>query len=214
MRPMLVLLLVAVSIFAVNSQSCRCDVKYTKIGCYHDPGSYGDHNKRPLRNLLLNWRDRINWSDGWNNHLKNMSCRCAELAKKKGYRYFGLQFYGECWSGVHSPTLFNARKSDSCWGYRPDYENCDDDSPTECIGQEHHNYIYEVKPEAPEGCATTTTPSKTTAQAATIKPPNPCASYPCRNGGECHTPEGSGDYVCECPDDFTGRNCERYKGRK
>ncbi len=76
-----------------------------------------------------------------------LSLRCAELAKRKGYRYFGLQFYGECWSGVHSSALFNARKSEKCWGYRPDYENCVDDSPTECIGQEHHNYIYEVRPE-------------------------------------------------------------------
>ena len=74
------------------------------------------------------------------------SLRCAELAKQNGYRYFGLQFYGECWSGVHSSALFNSSMSDKCWGHRPDYKNCDDNSLTECIGQEHYNYIYEVKP--------------------------------------------------------------------
>ena len=43
---------------------------------------------------------------------------------------------------------------------------------------------------------------------------NPCESYPCKNGGECSTPEGSRDYICECPTDFTGRNCQIPKGRK
>lgn len=62
--------------FIVNSQSCGCDVKYTKIGCYHDPGSYVNRgHMRPLRILLLNWRDKINWTEGWNDHLKNIACR-------------------------------------------------------------------------------------------------------------------------------------------
>ena len=73
--------------------------------------------------------------------------RCAELANEKGYHYIGLQYYGECWSGVLDVKLFDGNKSEECWGYQPDYENCDDDSPTECIGTANHNYIYEVRPE-------------------------------------------------------------------
>lgn len=72
--------------------------------------------------------------------------RCASIAKTRGYRYFGLQYYGECWSGLHSTTLLNGGKSNQCWGYRPDFRNCDDNSPTECVGTEHYNYIYEVGP--------------------------------------------------------------------
>lgn len=72
--------------------------------------------------------------------------RCSELAYEKGYRYIGLQFYGECWSGVHSSDLLEGPKSDNCWGYHPDFQNCDDKSSTECIGQAHYNYIYEVRP--------------------------------------------------------------------
>jgi len=31
---------------------------------------------------------------------------CAELAYEKGYLYFGIQFYGECWSGPNSEKNF------------------------------------------------------------------------------------------------------------
>ena len=241
---MLFLTLLALSTFTVSSQSCYCDVMYKKMGCYHDPGSYGNNHQRPLRNLLLNWRHKVDWTDGWNNHLRNMACKCAELAKQNGYRYFGLQYYGECWSGIHSSDLFNSSTSNKCWGHRPDYKNCDDNSLTECIGQAHQNYIYEVTLEGAKGCGIET-PSPTEKQTTATERPatgterpitatetptagtaapttptekptpfDPCDSYPCRNGGECYSPEGSRDYICECPDDFTGRNCQIPKGRK
>ena len=34
----------------------------------------------------------------------------------------------------------------------------------------------------------------------------PCAAQPCVNGGTC-VPDGM-DYVCECPFQYTGENCE------
>ena len=82
----------------------------------------------------------------------SFSIRCADLAYERGYRYFGLQFYGECWSGTHSSDLLEGPKSDKCWGHRPDYQNCDDGSSTECIGQAHYNYIYEVGPRGNSHC--------------------------------------------------------------
>ena len=71
---------------------------------------------------------------------------CAKQAKSKGYRYFGLQFYGECWSGDPSVDLFKDKpaSADQCWGYKPNYAQCDDKAETECIGREEHNYIYEI----------------------------------------------------------------------
>ena len=35
---------------------------------------------------------------------------------------------------------------------------------------------------------------------------NECASFPCRNGGDCIDLIGS--YLCNCPDDFGGFDCE------
>lgn len=30
----------------------------------------------------------------WDTYIKGAVCRCAERAKAKGYRFFGLQYYG------------------------------------------------------------------------------------------------------------------------
>lgn len=52
---------------------------------------------------MLNERDKtskvyggrvINWRD-WNNYMQGFACRCAKIVKAKGYKVFGLQFYGK-----------------------------------------------------------------------------------------------------------------------
>ena len=62
---------------------------------------------------------------------------------QKGWRYFGLQFYGECWSGP-SPNKRYAMygKSERCVGI--DYKPCVDSAETECIGKYSTNYVYEL----------------------------------------------------------------------
>ena len=43
---------------------------------------------------LPNWNGHmIEWND-WDNYMPNLICRCAMKAKKDGYKYFGIQFYG------------------------------------------------------------------------------------------------------------------------
>ena len=53
--------------------------------------------------MLINERDRyskyynnfdVDWLN-WDTYLPQFACRCADAAKKKGYRYFGLQFWGK-----------------------------------------------------------------------------------------------------------------------
>ena len=71
--------------------------------------------------------------------------RCAKLAKRKGHRYIGLQAYSECWSGDPTADLFRyPAKAGKCWGFRPNFGQCDDDGKTECVGTKRHNYIYEL----------------------------------------------------------------------
>ncbi len=70
-------------------------------------------------------------------------CKCAELAELKGYSHFGLQFYGECWSGPSAASRFAMQgSSDRCIG--PDFKACDDSAVTECIGKDATNYIYQL----------------------------------------------------------------------
>ena len=41
---------------------------------------------------------------------------------------------------------------------------------------------------------------------------NECASDPCLNGASCE--DGVNGFICECPDGFTGVNCETGKKTK
>ncbi|XP_066916536.1 coadhesin-like [Clytia hemisphaerica] len=123
----------------------KCTRTWKKIGCFHDriiPN-------RPLPYEVANHRDPIN--KNWDGHLINwqkwpeslhaLACKCAALTKGRGHRYFGLQFYGECWTG---PSLQYDRDgpSKSCIGI--DYKACEDKSQTECVGKAFTNYIYDT----------------------------------------------------------------------
>ncbi len=40
-----------------------------------------------------------------------------------------------------------------------------------------------------------------------------CESHPCQNGGTCSQSLLPGNYTCECPSEFEGRNCQDVKVR-
>ena len=81
--------------------------------------------------------------------LFSLACRCAEIAKKKGYKVFGLQFYGECWSGPLAEAKFaeygsaDPSKSFQISGNPP--PPCDKNNPQECVGGSLINYVYRLK---------------------------------------------------------------------
>lgn len=58
-----------------------------EVGCYQDKS-----DDRALNKLYANLRSQIDW---WN--MRSMVTKCAERAFVRGYKYFGVQFYGECW---------------------------------------------------------------------------------------------------------------------
>ena len=69
------------------------------MGCYKDTMK----KPRPLPVLVENfrWPRRIDW-----NNLNRTIQACAEKVKEAGYVYFGLQFYGECWSGPQAHLTY------------------------------------------------------------------------------------------------------------
>ena len=73
----------------------------------------------------------------------SLACRCAEKAREKGYTMFGLQFYGECWSGSKAESRYNMYgSSKKCFeGFN---NQCDRNSEYECMGKQFANYIYEL----------------------------------------------------------------------
>lgn len=124
-----------------------CSLQYEKVGCFRDR----HRNPRPLPNYLMNDRDvfhkkfsgkLIDWKN-WDTYLPDLACRCAKKAQEKGMTFFGLQFYGECWSGDDGHNTFaldglHKACTDQC------YQPCRRYSKF-CVGQNFANYVYKIK---------------------------------------------------------------------
>merc|ERR550519_139258 len=91
-------------------------------------------NKLAANGYILDWGN-------YAHSLERMLCECAKIAEAKGYEFFGLQFFGECWSG---PGVTYARDgpSDDCRG--TDFKACSDDPDRPCVGRAFTNYVYKV----------------------------------------------------------------------
>ena len=96
------------------------------LGCYKDNG--GD---RPLPINYANFRSQINWKQ-----LETVQ-QCAQVAFNKGYEYFAVQFYGECFTGNDASQTYDKHggsdkcvESDKTLGFR--------------VGQEHTNFVYRI----------------------------------------------------------------------
>jgi len=131
-----------------NLPAVKCERKWEKVGCFND--DFLKHNgNRVLPIDALNQRDpsnptwnmyRINWLR-WERSMRTLACLCADKARKLGHVYFGLQFYGECWTGS-TTNVARDGASKNCIG--PKFKKCDDRSPSECVGGESTNYIYKL----------------------------------------------------------------------
>ncbi|PFX20415.1 uncharacterized protein LOC111336924 [Stylophora pistillata] len=126
-------------------QCSSCEVPYKARGCY------GDSPARVFNVQVLNERDprskvyggrRIDWSD-WNRYMEGFACRCAKLVKAKGWTVFGLQFYGECWSGPEgSYDLESMKQKSTC--ISNDYKKCGK-FDRNCIGEQWTNFVFELE---------------------------------------------------------------------
>jgi len=131
-----------------------CPVKYTKVGCYNDKRKA---SKRAMGDLLFQDRkkgksfsgQKIDWKH-WDTYLPDLVCRCAEAASNRGFVFFGIQFYGECWSSADAAQRFFIYNSnDKC--VDTEYDACDTASDKACAGVAHMNYVYELVPSFPTG---------------------------------------------------------------
>lgn len=72
--------------------------EFRPIGCFVDSGA----TPRPIPKLVANFRGNIDW-----HNLNKTVLECARRVNSKGFRYFGIQFYGECWSGENAELTYN-----------------------------------------------------------------------------------------------------------
>ncbi|XP_058967104.1 uncharacterized protein [Pocillopora verrucosa] len=133
-----------------------CSVKHVKAGCFNDKRN---PSSRAMNELLFQDRykgkgfsgQRIDW-ESYDSYLPDLVCRCATAAANKGYSFFGIQFYGECWSAADAAQRFNIySKSDKC--VDTEYKvGCDTIRNKPCAGVAHVNFVYQIVPgDNPDG---------------------------------------------------------------
>ena len=82
-------------------------------GCYWSKG--GTANKGVLpRTGWVNFKLTIDWTTYINQeHGGDIISRCGKLAVQKGFAYFGIQYYGDCYFG-NSPDLSQGEVKTDC----------------------------------------------------------------------------------------------------
>ncbi|XP_048587733.1 uncharacterized protein LOC5505372 isoform X1 [Nematostella vectensis] len=121
-----VLMCLVVAVAMRGAAGCVEDVNFVRVGCYNDP----QEHPRPLPEILENFRlppNNLNWTDLNSSVVEE----CARLAEQKNYSYFGVQFWGECWSGPQAQDTYDRDgHSDEC------YE--------ETVGMDNANMVYRL----------------------------------------------------------------------
>lgn len=105
-----------------------------EVGCYKDSSS-----NRALRSFIQNKRYRIDWYN-----LRSVVTKCAERAWQLGFRYFGIQYYAECWSDREAESRYNMHGPVDPLH---DTQNC-----REGTGMNWANYVYKFAPWKDLGC--------------------------------------------------------------
>jgi len=93
---------------------------FVPIGCYKDSSRF-----RALPEMVANLRGKINW---WNLDKTVAECSHKVVQKNSTYKVFGIQFYGECWSGSGGDKTYSEYgSSPNCW---------------KGVGGSRANYVY------------------------------------------------------------------------
>jgi len=133
-------------VYRIVDTSCP-QAPFEKVECFNDR-----KKRRSLPDYLLNDRDvtipnfsgqRIDWRN-WDVYLPKFACRCAEAAKNHSAAFFGVQFYGECWSSQTGHLSYNryglstTRCVDQCYKPCKKYNKF-------CSGTRWGNFVYKLK---------------------------------------------------------------------
>lgn len=96
-------------------------------------------------------------------------CDCVAAVNKKGYSVFGLQFYGECWSGPRAACSYKTfGKSHNCVNEK--LGECTDKSSRLCSGKNTEDVYVYVPANIPGGLTCPTTQPQTTPEVFTTTP--------------------------------------------
>ena len=77
----------------------------------------------------------------------SLACRCSAKAKRKGYTYFSIRYWAECWAGKDHRELDNlikdkSQRSNQCAD--PSFHTCKDAAEHECAGKANTDYMFSL----------------------------------------------------------------------
>ncbi|CAH3179482.1 unnamed protein product [Porites lobata] len=123
-----------------ETRTCKLDPCLNACGTYYEKvGCFKDKYKRPLPILLLNRTADIDLGN-YKTFLNKLVSDCAKATLKAGYKYFGIQFFAQCWSGK-SKIAYNAvGKSSKCFAGLF-FPKCDNSPCVYCTGANGGSHI-------------------------------------------------------------------------
>ncbi|XP_078379193.1 uncharacterized protein LOC144662284 [Oculina patagonica] len=124
-----------------------CPVHFIKKGCFNDLQS-----PRPLPKLIFSDLDKnsakfsgvpVDWGR-WNTYLDDVVCRCAQVSKAKGFKYFGIENFAECWSGQNADKTYS-KDGSSEFCITKEFSQCDSEDRNVCCGNKTTTFIYSIQ---------------------------------------------------------------------
>jgi len=77
------------------------------LGCYND-----DPEDRSFKTHLDNFRPILDWDK---KNFDDLVTKCAQSVSRRKWNVFGIQYYGECWSGENAVNTYaHTGKADRC----------------------------------------------------------------------------------------------------
>lgn len=139
----------------VSKEHKTCIRTYSKIGCFKSPAE-------PHMTLLIDDHDPTSpYNKGYlvdtvnfKKSTHSLACRCAAEATRKGYTYFSIRFWGQCYVGKDYKNVQamvddpHTHSSPSC--VDPHYQACNGNHGHECLGWANADYIYSIYGASPE----------------------------------------------------------------
>ncbi|XP_078379485.1 A disintegrin and metalloproteinase with thrombospondin motifs 1-like [Oculina patagonica] len=98
--------------------------EFEPVGCFKDK-----MDDRALSDNYANFRAFIDWYN-----MEATVRQCALVARDKGYEYFSVQFYGECWSSLDAESNYDRH------GVQTDPDKC-----WENVGASSTNFVYRFR---------------------------------------------------------------------
>eukprot|EP00794_Sanderia_malayensis_P014216 gene14216-15699_t len=119
----------------------KCGVNAKPLGCYAESSSNRlfpemlDNHREGHDNFIIDW-------DNFPKSVESILCHCAQRAKARGYKYFGIQYYAECWSGPGDIDYKRYGDSEKCVDEK--YKPCSTAQGEICAGENNANYVYQI----------------------------------------------------------------------